>query len=386
MTTPKSIFIIAGEPSGDELGGALMAAIGRLSPDPVVFRGVGGARMAGAGLASRFPMTDIALFGITSIIRHIPRVLRRVKETVAAIVAEPPDVLVLIDCPGFNRRVGRAVRKLRPDIPIVFYVSPTVWAWRPGRAREMRPYVDRLLALFPFEPAIHERLGGPPTVFVGHPIAERLVQLRPNPDEERRRACEPRRLLVLLGSRRLEVTRLAPLFSDVLQRLSEQIGPFEPVMPIVPHLRSLIEAEIAGWPVRPRLIVDEAEKWAMFRTAHAALACSGTVTLEVAMAHVPQVVAYRANPIEAAIVERLITTDTAVLANHILGEKVVPEFIQRFATPEAITASLVALMTDSPAREAQLSAIQRIDAVMDVDGEAPSERAARVVLDAMGQR
>jgi lipid-A-disaccharide synthase len=189
------VFMIAGEESGDQLGAHLMDALRELSPRASRFRGVGGPRMAARGLTSRFPMSDISLFGITSIIAHIPTILRRVRETVEALKANPPDVLVLIDCPGFTRRVGRAIRKIRPDIPIVFYVSPSVWAWRPGRAAEMRPYVDHLLALLPFEPAIHRKLGGPPTTYVGHPISERIEELRPNAAEMASgwRRCSPAR-------------------------------------------------------------------------------------------------------------------------------------------------------------------------------------------------
>lgn len=385
MTGSLDVFVIAGEPSGDQLGAHLMDALTTATGGAATFRGVGGPAMGERGLASRFPMTDIALFGITSIIRHVPTILRRVKETVAALAENPPDVLVLIDCPGFNRRVGRAIRKVKPDIPIVFYVSPTVWAWRPGRAKEMRPFVDRLLALFPFEPAVHERLGGPPTTYVGHPIAERLALLRPNAEEAARREASPPRLLVLPGSRKLEVTRLSPLFAEVLGRLGARVGPFDAVLPVVPHLAALIRETVASWPVPVRLVTDEAGKWEAFRTARAALACSGTVTLEVAVAGIPQVVCYRANPIEAAIAERLVTTDTAVLANHILGEKVVPEFLQRYATPEAVTEALVETMGDTSARARQVAAIARLDDVMGFSGEDPSARAARAVLEVAGR-
>lgn len=385
MSGSLDVFVIAGEPSGDQLGAHLMDALATATGGAATFRGVGGPAMAARGLVSRFPMTDIALFGITSIIRHVPTILRRVKDTVAALAARPPDVLVLIDCPGFNRRVGRAIRKIKPDIPIVFYVSPTVWAWRPGRAKEMRPFVDRLLALFPFEPAVHERLGGPPTTYVGHPIAEKLALLRPNAEEAARREAEPPHLLVLPGSRKLEVTRLSSLFAEVLGRLGARIGPFEAVLPVVPHLEPLIRERVASWPVPIRLVTDDDGKWKAFRTARAALSCSGTVTLEVAVAGVPQVVCYRANPIEAAIAERLVTTDTAVLANHILSEKAVPEFLQRYATPEAVTTALVEVMGDTPARARQVAAIARLDEVMGFSGQDPSARAARAVLEVVGR-
>ncbi|MGU9981981.1 lipid-A-disaccharide synthase [Phreatobacter sp. HK31-P] len=382
MTAPAlDVFMIAGENSGDQLGAHLMDALVSMYPGEIRFRGVGGLRMEARDLASLFPMTELSLIGITSIIVHIPAVLRRMRETVQAIVAEPPDVLVLIDSQGFNRRVARRVRALRPDIPIVFYVSPTVWAWRSGRAAKMRPYVDHLLALLPFEPEVHRRLGGPACTYVGHPISERLADLRPNDAEARRRDETPPVVLVLPGSRRQEIVRLSSLFAEVLARVTAQTGPIDWVLPAVPQYRELIAETIAGWPVRPRIVDGEAAKFAAFRSARAALACSGTVTLELAVASVPQVVAYRTGWLEAQIARRLISADTAVLANLVIGEKVVPEFLQEYATIDAVTAALAAIIVDGPERERQTAAFSRLDAIMDFAGEAPSDKAARIVLD-----
>ncbi|QCI68423.1 lipid-A-disaccharide synthase [Phreatobacter stygius] len=383
---PLDVFVIAGEESGDQLGAQLMDALSKLTPGGARFRGVGGPRMATRGLASRFPMSEIALFGITSIIAHIPTILRRVRETVEALNANPPDVLVLIDCPGFNRRVGRAIRKIRPDIPTVFYVSPTVWAWRPRRAKEMRAYVDHLLALLPFEPAIHARLGGPPTTYVGHPISERIADIRPNAAEQARRTAAPPRVLVLPGSRRLEIQRLSPLFAGTLAKVQDMLGPMDLVLPAVPHLRGLIDQTIADWPVKPRVVDTEAEKFEAFRTARAALACSGTVTLELAVAGIPQVVAYRTGWLEAQIARRLITAETAVLANLVLGESVVPEFLQEYGSVETVAPALAAVIADTPERRSQLDAFARLDAIMAFDGEDPSLRAAKVVLETIEAR
>jgi lipid-A-disaccharide synthase len=383
---PLDVFIIAGEESGDQLGAHLMDALRGLVPAGIAFRGVGGPRMERRDFQSRFPMSDIALFGITSIIAHIPTILRRVKETVAALAANPPDMLVLIDCPGFNRRVGRQIRKIRPDIPIVFYVSPSVWAWRPRRAAEMRPYVDHLLALLPFEPEVHARLGGPPCTYVGHPISERLADIRPNEAEGGRRNAAPPQILVLPGSRRLEIERLAPLFAGTLAAVEARLGQLDWVLPAVPHLRPLIEGLVAAWPVKPRIVETEAEKFAAFRTARAALACSGTVTLELAVAGVPQVVAYRTGWLEAQIARRLITAETAVLANLVLGETAVPEFLQEHATVEAVAAALVDVIGETAARRRQVEAFARLDHIMAFDGEEPSRRAAQVVLDTLSRR
>lgn len=379
------IFIIAGEESGDQLGAHLMDALLRLAPG-ATFRGVGGPRMAERGLASQFPMSDIALFGITSIIAHIPRILRRVRETVEALETRPPDMLVLIDCPGFTRRVGRKIRQLKPDIPIVFYVSPSVWAWRPGRAAEMRPYVDHLLALLPFEPEVHSRLSGPPTTYVGHPIIERLSDLRPSPAERARRDQPPKPILVLPGSRGGEIDRLMPLFGEVIARTEASHGPFEWLLPAVPHHRDRVLAAMADWPVRPKLLDGEPAKFAAFRRAHAALACSGTVTLELAVAGIPQVVAYRTGWLEAQIARRLITAETAVLANLVIGDKVVPEFLQEFGTAEAVTTALQGVIDDTPERARQVQAFARLDALMDFAGTEPSAKAAEIVLRTMREK
>ena len=382
MTAPAlDVFMVAGEHSGDQLGAHLMDALLGMHRGEVRFRGIGGPRMEARKLASRFPMTEISLIGLTSIIIHIPNVLRRMRETVQAIVGEPPDVLVLIDSQGFNRRLARQVRELRPDIPIVFYVSPTVWAWRSGRAAKMRPYVDHLLALLPFEPEVHRRLGGPPCTYVGHPISERLADLRPNAVEAHRRDETPPQVLVLPGSRRKEILRLSPLFAQVLERVAARAGPIDWVLPAVPQFRGLIAELVAGWPVRPRIVDGEDAKFAAFRSARAALACSGTVTLEMAVAGVPQVVAYRTGWLEAQIARRLINAETAVLANLVIGEKVVPEFLQEYATVDAVAAALASVIVDGPERERQRKAFSRLDAIMDFAGENPSDRAARIVLD-----
>ena len=383
---PLDVFMIAGEDSGDQLGAHLMDALVGLRDGGVGFRGVGGSRMEARGLASRFPMVDIALFGLTSIIVHIPRVLRRMREVVDEIVARPPDVLVLVDAQGFNRRVARQVRRRRPEVPIVFYVSPSVWAWRPGRAAAMRPSVDHLLALLPFEPEVHRRLGGPPCTYVGHPISERLADLRPDAAEAARREAKPPLVLVLPGSRGQEIRRLSPLFAEVLGRVEAGLGPIDWVLPAVPQHRSLVAETTAGWPVRPRIVDGEAAKFAAFRSARAALACSGTVTLELAVAGIPQVVAYRTGWLEAQIARRLITAETAVLANLVLAEKVVPEFLQEYGTVEAVSAALAAVIADGPERRRQLDAFARLERLMDFAGEEPSTRAARVVLDTVKAR
>ena len=333
------------------------------------------------GLTSLFPLADIALMGFVSIARHAPTLFWRLKDTAQAAIAAQPDVLVIIDSPDFTHRVARRVRKAAPHIPIIDYVSPSVWAWRSGRARAMRGYVDRVLALLPFEPAVHERLGGPPCTYVGHPLAETVQALRPNAVEAQRRAADPPLLLVLPGSRRSEIRRLAAPFGETIERLHASNGPLEIVLPTLPHLALEIEAITASWKVRPRLLVDPAEKQAAFRVARAALAASGTVTLELALARIPTVAAYRTAAIEALILRQLIRVHSVILANLVLGENIVPEFLQEDCTPDRLAAALAPLLHDSPERRRQMDAFARLDTIMQIGVMNPSVKAAEAVID-----
>lgn len=377
----RDVFLIAGEESGDQLGMKLMQAL-RAAARDVRIRGVGGPGMEGQGLASLFPQTDIAVMGFIPVIARLPTLLRRIRETAEAILAAPPDVLVLIDSPDFTHRVARRVRARLPHLPIVDYVSPTVWAWRPGRARAMRAYVDHVLALLPFEPESHRRLGGPDCTYVGHPLIERLAVLRPDASEAAGRAGDPPTVLVLPGSRRAEIERLMPIFGATVARVAAR-EPVNFVLPAVEHLRSRIEEATTSWPVKPCIVSGEAEKFAAFRRARAALAASGTVTLELALAQVPMVVAYQVPKLEEWIVRALATVQTIVLPNLILGEAAIPQYVQADCEPRRLAEALLALVRDTPERARQMAALQRLDLAMRLpDGRSPSEVAARHVLDA----
>ncbi|MGQ3675757.1 lipid-A-disaccharide synthase [Xanthobacter sp. TB0139] len=376
---PLSVFIVAGEESGDQLSGALMEEISRRAPAGVHFRGVGGARMEAAGLDSLFPMEDLTAIGVTAVLGKLPVILRRLKQTVEAILADPPDVLVLVDAPDFTHRVAARVRARNPNIPIVKYVSPTVWVWREGRAAAMRPYVDALLALLPFEPDVHRRLGGPPTFYVGHPLLERLDILRPSPEEQVRRDSKPPLVLVLPGSRRREIERLGAHFGTTLGLVSRDL-PMELVLPTLPRLEGLVRRVTANWPVQPRIVTDEAEKYAAFRQARAALAASGTVTLELALAGIPHVAAYKVGWLEAQIARRILKGTTVILANLVAGENVVPEYLQEYCTIPVLCQALRDVVLDSPVRARQVEAFARMDEIFAIHGPGPSARAAEVVL------
>lgn len=377
------IFLVAGEESGDRLGASLIAALKQRVPG-VRFSGVGGAHMAGEGVVSPFPLGDLAIIGFSAIIASLPKILRRIREAADAVVAAKPDILVIIDSPEFTHRVARRVRKIAPHIPIVDYVCPSVWAWRPGRARTMRSYVDHVLALLPFEPAAMQRLGGPPTTFVGHPLSERIEALRPNADEARRRMSDPPVLLVLPGSRSGEIRRLAGVFGEAVALLAQRVGPLDVVVPAIPRLASAVQAATASWPVPVRIVTSPEDKDAAFRIARAALSKSGTSTLELALAGVPMAAAYQVSFLEEMIGRAFIRVKSYILANLVLDENVVPEFLQHFCNPENLANALQPLMADTPERRRQTEAFAGLDRIMAISTVSPSDQAADVILSCLG--
>jgi lipid-A-disaccharide synthase len=381
------VFLVAGEESGDRLGAALIRALRERTGGQVRFVGVGGREMAAEGVASLYPIEDLPIIGFSAIPRRLPKILRLMRLTVQAVVAKRPQVLVVIDSPGFTQRIARRVRAADPTIAIVQYVSPSVWAWRPGRARAMRAYVDHILALLPFEPAVHQRLGGPPCTYVGHPLVDQVRNLRPNFEEARRRLAVPPVLLVLPGSRAGEIERLFGVFSDAVALVRDRLGSLEVVVATVPHLVGPIRTAMARWPLRARIVVETADKQAAFRVATAALAKSGTVTLELALAGVPMVAAYKVTALEYVAVGRgiLKRLPSIILTNLLLGENVVPELLQHNCTAEKLAAALLPLFGDTPERHRQIEAFSRLDAIMGVGSSAPAMRAADVVLAAAGR-
>jgi lipid-A-disaccharide synthase len=358
-----AIALVAGEESGDQLGAPLMRALKERTGCRVRFTGVGGREMAAEGLASPFPIDDLAIIGSAAIPRQLPVILRRIRDTVALVLAARPDALVIIDSPDFTHR-----------------------AWRPGRARAMCSYVDHVLALLPFEPMAHQRLGGPPCTYVGHPLLEQLAQLRPSVPEAERRRAEPPIVLVLPGSRETEIRRLLATFGQALAILATGREPPDFVLPTLPHLRERITAATADWPLRPRIVVEFKDKQAAFRVARAALAKSGTVTLELALAGVPMVAAYKVTWFDEIVMRLVSPLSSVILPNLILEENVVPEFLQRDCTPQNLGNALVQLMAETPQRRRQIDAFTRLDEIMEPDAikdgepQSPSQRAAGIVL------
>jgi lipid-A-disaccharide synthase len=379
----RKIFLIATEESGDRLGADLMKVLRQRLGGAVQFEGVGGRSMAREGLASLFPIEELSIVGLAAVVKQVPKILRLIRQTAGAVTEASPDMLVIIDSPDFTHRVARRVRARDAAIPIVDYVSPSVWAWRSGRARAMRRYVDHVLGLLPFEPEAYRKLHGPPCSYVGHPLIEQIGTLRPDIDEQKRRDQAPPVLLVLPGSRRSEIRHHMAVFGETLGRLHAQGVAFELILPTMPHLSEVVQAGVKSWPVQPRVIVGEQDKKAAFRIAHAAFVKSGTVTLELAVAGVPMVAAYKVGSAEAWIVRRAIRVSSVILANLVIGENVVPEFIQQDCTSEKLVPALREILIDSPLRRRQIEAFARLDAVMSTGDQPPSVRAADIVLATM---
>ena len=379
MTEQQSplIYIVIGEESGDQLGARAVKALKAMTNGQVRFAGLAGERMAKEGLSSLFPLSEIAVMGLINIIKQYPSLHRRGMEVVHDILDKDPDLLFIIDSPEFTHAVAKRVRKKLPDLPVVNYVSPSVWAWRPGRAKKMARYVDHVLALLPFEVKAHKDLLGPSCSYVGHPLIERLDVLRPA-EEEKPDLSEPV-LLVLPGSRRSEVSRLMEEFGKVVECARERHPNLRVILPAVSHLRGLIDESLSSWTIKPEIVEGEDAKFAAFRQAHAALAASGTVTLELGLAGVPMVVAYKIDWL-SRMLKWLFVAHSFVLTNLVLGYNAIPEFLDDDANAETLSAHLLPLLEDTDERRAQIEALEELDDKMRLPQGTPSEKAAENVL------
>lgn len=384
--SPKRVFFVVGEASGDRLGASLAAELKAMHSDAVTFEGLGGEGLTEQGLTSLFDIEDIAVMGLAPVIARLPLILRRIRQTSDAIIAAKPDLVVLIDSPDFTHRVAKRVRKAAPSIPIVGWVSPSVWAWRPGRAKAMRAYMDHLLVLLPFEVGAHKDLGGPPATYVGHPLIDELDSLRPQePSERPQLGTEAPTVLVMPGSRSGEITRHMPILRETLMRTNQLMADdgdaMQPtyILPSVPKHAAKLAETVKDWPLHVDLVSEQAEKRAAMRKAHAAIVASGTATLELALAGIPMVVVYKLDFL-AHLARRLVKVWTIILPNLVLGRPVVREYVDETARPEALARALVALAIDTPERRAQVASFEELDGVMaGPDKETPAQRARRIV-------
>ncbi|UWQ30943.1 lipid-A-disaccharide synthase [Leisingera sp. M523] len=379
------VFILAGEPSGDRLGGALMAGLKQLEPD-VGFDGIGGALMAEQGLVSRFPMDELSVMGLAEVLPKYRHLKRRIRETADAVLETKPDVLITIDSPDFSLRVARLVKE-QSNIRTVHYVAPSVWAWRPKRAGKMAEVIDHVLALLPFEPPLMEK-AGMACDFAGHPVVAEPQATRDEVAAFRQQfgLGNAPFVLALPGSRRSEISRLALDFGAALKHFLETHPDYKVVVPAAAPVAGLVQETLQSWPAGTVLIdpnkfepaTARAHKRAAFAAADLALAASGTVSLELAAAATPMVIAYKFQWLTWQIMKRMALIDTVTLVNLVSDTRVVPECLGPECTPDNIAARLAAVSADPGA---QMGAMDVTMQRLGKGGEEPGLRAARAVLD-----
>jgi len=375
------IFIIAGEPSGDQLGADLMAS--SKSMRDVRFSGIGGEAMTAQGLKSIFPMEELSIMGVWGIIRDLPNLLSRIKFTVKTIQDLKPDVVITIDAPEFSFRVMKRLKQLPNRPRLIHYVAPTVWAWRPGRAKKISAFIDHLLCLYPFEPPYFERFGLK-TTFVGHPIVKNSNILAIKRD--------PNLLCVLPGSRRSELEKLLPVFCETVTQLKTEIPNLKVIMPVTPSLEATIRQSTKNWPIEVNIVVGDEARQQAFQKATAALSKSGTVALQLSAARLPFVIAYKVGTLNKWLARLLITTPWACMVNIVMAFKTfgpdfklnrnssklvpepwIPEFIQENCTPERLVPALKLLLTQLDIREKQCKAMDEVMNLLKATKNAPAD-------------
>lgn len=380
MTPPLKVYFVIGEVSGDALGADLLDHLGELGCD-VVPLGLGGEKMQARGLSPLFPSSEIAIMGISGVVRKLPSLIARARQTAEDIIAKKPDVVLLIDSPDFAKQVAKRVKTRLPDLPVVKYVCPTVWSWRPGRARRMKAYVDHVLAILPFEPEVMRELGGPETSYVGHPLSRLSgsVDLR-----TKAKPKSPANILLLPGSRRSEAVRLLPILEKSIEILEDRGQGARYFIPAVPHLETLIRDAVGSWKIQPEIILGEEDKLNAMQEADAAIAASGTAILELALYGVPTVSIYK---LDAAVyaVRFLIKAWTAALPNLIADKVIVPERINDYARPGYIARLIEDLVRKGPQRQAQLDGFKLVHEKMRQD-EPPGLISARIILKLAGRK
>ncbi|MCW3476203.1 lipid-A-disaccharide synthase [Limobrevibacterium gyesilva] len=378
------VYVVAGEQSGDALGGRLIAALRAARPD-LEFAGIGGPRMAEQGVQSLFPMRELAVMGLLEVLPRILRLRRLLEDAAADVIARQPGVLVTIDSPSFTLRLLKRVAPA--GIARAHYVAPQVWAWREKRVRAFPGLWDRLLCLLPFEVAFFSQ-HGLPADFVGHPVLESGAG---SGDAARFRAAhglapDAPVLVLMPGSRRSEVGRLLPVFGEALTLLARRVPGLVPVVPVASAVAETVLRATAGWPVRPVVVTELADKHDAYAAAAAALTKSGTSTLELALAGVPMAVTYRVNLMTAVIVRRLVRVKYAAIVNLLAGREVVPELIQENATPQRLADTVRGLLQDPAAAAAQRAAFREVIAQLSPAHGTPSEAAAQAVLELLDRR
>jgi lipid-A-disaccharide synthase len=381
------IFVIAGEPSGDALGGALMAALRERTGGAIRFAGIGGERMAEQGLRSLVPMRELAIMGIAEVLPRARQIFRRVRETADTVIAMRPDAVVTIDSSGFTWRVAERLRKRGERVPLIHYVAPMVWAWRRSKARKVARWYDHLMTLLPFEPPYFTAVGLPCS-YVGHPVLESGAERGDGAAFRRRHAIAAgvQLLCLLPGSRHGEVRRLLPIYRQTVIDLLRRFPDLKLVLPAAELVAEAVEAATRSWPVKVTVLRGMQEKYDALAASDVALAASGTVALELAMAWLPAVIAYKMNAITDWLARRVVQTRFVNLVNIMLGRLVVPELLLEECTPDRLSSALAHLLIDAAAREAQIAGYRESLERLGQGGVAPSLRAADVVLAVMETR
>ncbi len=380
---PLKIAVVAGEESGDLLGADLIDALRAKTDRLIDLVGVGGKHLQDRGLKSLFNPDEIALMGLGAVLKNLPKLILRIRQTAKAIIEAKPDVLLIIDSPDFTHRVAKRVRAVDPTIPIIKYIAPTVWAWRPQRAKSMKAYVDHVLTVLPFEVEVLKDLNGPAATYVGHRLTSlpSVIKIRDaqinaevlRPDNEKST------LLVLPGSRRSEILSLMPVFGQSVEELAARLGNLEVILPTLPHQEPLVREMCRDWVVKPQIVVGEQDKWQAFAKGDIALAASGTVALELALCQIPSVIAYKTDWFARQFLAKHITIWSASLPNIIADEPILPEYFDFYMRPGALTRHLQRLLFPGPARQAQLDGFNKVKDLMKTEKPA-GEIAAEVVM------
>lgn len=377
----RKIFISAGEPSGDLLGSLLMGALKAQDPNVTLF-GVGGERMEAEGIRSLFPMEELSLMGIFEVLPHIFSLKRRMNQVIEAILREKPDVVVTIDSSGFHFPLVKKLRKyFGKSVRFIHYVAPAVWAWKAKKAKKTAALYDHLLVLFPFEPTYFEKWGLQ-TTFIGHPLVELgIEEISGQIFRDKHNIKNQSTLLCLLpGSRRNEIKRLMDVFRDTVELLSKKHPTLEVVLPTLPHVAEGLQEKTQDWPIKVRVLSGIEEKYQAMRACSVALAASGTVTLELALAGVPMVVAYRMNPLTLWLGRQLVKTPYFSLVNILLGRKAVPEMLQEQCDPVLMAEALDQLLSPEERRENQKRDLKKVSLLLKSGAQKPSKLAAQIVL------
>jgi len=369
MTARLKIAVIAGEESGDLLGADLIAALHHKTKRDIELVGVGGSHLEREGLKSFFDPDEIALMGLGAVLKKLPRLICLISRTARFIAREKPDCLIIIDSPDFTHRVARKVRKIAPDIPIVKYIAPSVWAWRPERAKAMRDFVDHVLVVLPFEVDVMKELQGPPATYVGHRLLSYPPLLEAGKQRDKRKKHERHKpaVVILPGSRRFEIRRLMPVFGEAVAELRRFVPEFKIILPTLPKIEAELRALAQDWPVTPEIVVGEEAKWQALTQGDAALAASGTVSLELALLEIPTVLSYKADWFSRMFIMPRVTVWSAALPNIIADEPIVPEYFNEFVRGGMLARQLVRHISDNAARKAQLDGFKHVAKRMRTD-------------------